>query len=214
MATTDLFGQTYDPKMAFGPSPLQGSLPKDPFGTNGGMTSGSMTNMLQGGNMSFPATQTWNSGVNPTAPLGPPTTQGNVSFGPVGPQETLMDKLFGGALTGQGGGPIGNMLYSLGQGILPKPLQDMITGTTNEQFGKLGARFGTDLGTAVSRGLGQAGSTQALNAINSIIGLGGTTAGFEFQRGENGMNRALQEFLQGNNQDSTMQLLQMLLGGG
>jgi hypothetical protein len=214
MATTDLFGQTYDPKMAFGPSPLQGSLPKDPFGTNGGMTSGSMTNMLQGGNMSFPTTQTWNSGVNPTANLGAPTSAGNVSYSPVGPQETLLDKLFGGAVTGQGGGPIAQQLFSLGQGILPQPMQDMITGTTNEQFGKLGARFGTDLATSISRGLGQAGATQSLNAINSILGLGGTTAGFQFARGESGMDRALKEYLGNLQNDPMNSLISALLGGG
>ena len=132
----------------------------------------------------------------------------------VGPQESLLDKLFSGSVTGQGGGPIANMLFSLGQGILPKPMQDMITGTTNDQFGKLGARFGTDLATAISRGLGQAGSTQALSAINEILGLGGTTTGFEFQRSTDAMNRAFQEFMQNNGQDTTMQLISMLLGGG
>src|SRR5690349_6764801 len=96
-----------------------------------------------------------------------------------GDQEKLLDSLFTGSATGQGGGPIAQNLFSLGQGILPKPMQDMITATTNDQFGKLGARFGTDLGTAISRGLGQAGSAQSLDAISQILGLGGTTAGFQ-----------------------------------
>lgn len=133
---------------------------------------------------------------------------------PAGPQQNLLNNLFSGSVTGQGGGPIANQLFSLGQGVLPKPMQDMITATTNEQFGKLGARFGTDLATSISRGLGQAGSQQSLSAIQQILGLGGTTSGFEFQGTQNSLERALKEFLANQENDLTMQLLPLLLGAG
>ena len=168
----------------------------------------------QTANNMAPNLGTWNPGLPaPGSPLGPPTTQGNVTYSPVGDQEKLLNMLFSGSVTGQGGGPIGNMLYALGQGQLPRPLAEQITSTTNEQFGKLGARFGTDLGTAVSRGLAQASSTQALNAINQILGLGGTTAGFQFQRGEDALQRAMQEFIAQQQMDPITSLLPTLLGG-
>lgn len=143
--------------------------------------------------------------------------ESNLNPSAIGQQENLLRMLFKGSVTGSGGGatsPISNQLFSLGQGILPQPMQDQITATTNDQFGKLGARFGTDLATSISRGLGQAGSQQSLAAINQMLGLGGTTAGFEFQRSENALDRALREFLQGSQNDLTMQLLPLLLGGG
>lgn len=128
-------------------------------------------------------------------------------------EEKLLDRLFFGSATGQGGGPIANQLFNLGMGRLPPAMQDYITAQTNEQFGHLGARFGTDLGTAIARGLGQAGATQSMNAINSILNLGGTTAGFQFNRGENALQRALQEYIVNKQTDPSNMLLQALLGG-
>ncbi len=107
---------------------------------------------------------------------------------------------------------IGGQLNSLGMGILPKAMQDQITATTNEQFGGLGARFGTDLATATTRGLGQAGASQSLSAINQILNLGGTATGFEFDRSENALDRALQEWMKG--QDVDMNMVNALMGGG
>lgn len=132
----------------------------------------------------------------------------------VGQQETWLDQLFGGAIGKGGGGPIAQQLFSLGQGILPQSMQDMITATTNEQFGGMGARFGTDLATATSRGLGQAGAMQSLQAIHEILGLGGTTTGFEFKRSEDAMDRALQEWQTSQQFDSQDGLLKALLGIG
>jgi hypothetical protein len=122
--------------------------------------------------------------------------------------------LFKGSVTGKGGGPIANMLYNLGLGQLPPALAEQIIGKTNEQFGKMGARFGTDLGTAQARGLAQASESQSLDAIRQILGLGGTTAGFQFQRGESALQRAMQEFLGQQQMDPMNSILQSLLGGG
>lgn len=156
----------------------------------------------------------WNPGTGPAgAPLGPPTTQGNVTYSPVGDQEKLLDMLFKGSVTGKGGGPIANMLYNLGLGQLPPALAQQIVGTTNEQFGKMGARFGTDLATADARGLAQASEAQSLNAIRQILGLGGTTAGFQFQRGESALQRAMQEFIAQQQMDPLNSILQSLMGG-
>lgn len=147
-------------------------------------------------------------------PPGPPTTQGNVTYSTVGPMEQLLDRLFKGSVTGKGGGPIANQLFNMGLGMLPPALAEQIVGTTNEQFGKLGARFGTDLATAQARGLAQASEAQSLNAIREILGLGGTTAGFQFQRGESALQRAMQEFIAQQQMDPLSGILQGLLGGG
>src|SRR5512143_1872668 len=156
----------------------------------------------------------WNPKVGPTAgPPGPATTEGNITYSPVGSQEALLDKLFRGSITGQGGGPIAQMLYNMGLGQLPPAMAQGIIGQTNEQFGKMGARFGTDLGTAQARGLAQAAETRSLDAIQQILGLGGTTAGFQFARGENAMERALREFIAQQQADPMNNILQSLLGG-
>lgn len=159
----------------------------------------------------------WNpniGGGGAAAPPGPATTQGNVTYSPVGPQETLLDKLFKGSVTGKGGGPIANMLYNLGLGQLPPALAEQIIGKTNEQFGNMGARFGTDLGTAQARGLAQASEAQSLAAIQQILGLGGTTAGFQFTRGESALERAMKEFISQQQTDPLTSILQSLLQGG
>jgi hypothetical protein len=122
--------------------------------------------------------------------------------------------LFKGSITGKGGGPIANMLYNLGLGQLPPALAEQIVGKTNEQFGKMGARFGTDLGTAQARGLAQASESQSLDAIKQILGLGGTTAGFQFSRGENALERAMKEFISQQQTDPLTSILQSLLQGG
>lgn len=137
----------------------------------------------------------------------------NIVNPPPGPQQSLLNSIFSTSATGKGGNPIGMDLFNFAGGILPKAMQDQITATTNDQFGRLGARFGTDLGTAISRGLGQAGAQQSQWALGDILGLGGTTAGFEFQGTQNALNRGLQEFLANNNQNLILQLLPMLLGG-
>lgn len=156
----------------------------------------------------------WNPGTGPAgAPPGPATSQGNVTYSPVGDQEKILDQLFKGSVTGQGGGPIAKMLYNLGLGQLPPALAQQIVGTTNEQFGKMGARFGTDLATADARGLAQASEAQALSAIRQILGLGGTTAGFQFQRGESALERAMREFIAQQQMDPLNSVLQSLLGG-
>lgn len=156
----------------------------------------------------------WNPGVGaPGSPLGPPTSQGNVTYSPVSPQEQLLQMLFQGSVTGQGGGPIGSQLFNLAQGQLPPALAQQIMGNTAESFGKLGARFGTDLGTAMSRGLAQASESQSLNALQQILGLGGTTAGFQFARGESGLGRAMQEFIAQQQNDPMMSIINALLGG-
>src|SRR6185369_16571699 len=112
----------------------------NPFGTNQVPLVGGSA-MTNGG--TDPNMNLTNSGSASGGGLG-----SNLTPTSVGPQESLLDQLFSGSVTGHGGGPIAQQLFSLGQGILPKPMQDMITGTTNDQFGRLGARFGTDLGTA------------------------------------------------------------------
>lgn len=140
------------------------------------------------------------------------TKEGNVTYSPVGEQERLLDMLFTGAVSGQGGGPIGNQLFNFAQGQLPPALAQQIMGQTGEQFGKMGARFGTDLGTAMSRGLAQASESQSLDAIKQILGLGGTTAGFQFARGESGLQRAMQEFLGAQQTDPMMSIIGALLG--
>ncbi len=130
-----------------------------------------------------------------------------------GSAEDILNNILGGAAGGGLGGQLGAHLNSLAMGILPKAMQDMITATTNEQFGSMGARFGTDLATATSRGLGQAGAQQSLNAMHELFGLGGTAAGFQFQRGENALDRALKEFEIGQQGDLTSSILGALLGG-
>lgn len=140
-------------------------------------------------------------------------TKGNVAYSGVSPEEGLLDRMFRGSATGKGGGPIAQQLFQLGMGNIPGPLAEQIVGSTNEQFGKMGARFGTDLGTAISRGLGQAGAATSLDAIKQILGLGGTTAGFQFQRGESGLDRSLQDLLSQRQTDLMSALLPALLGG-
>lgn len=130
------------------------------------------------------------------------------------PEEQLLDRMFFGSATGQGGGPIANQLFNLGMGRLPPAMADWITANNNEQFGHLGSRFGTDLAMANARGLGLAGAQQSQNAIHEILGLGGTTAGFQFNRGENALNRAMQEYIAKQQNDPMNSLLQALLGGG
>lgn len=130
---------------------------------------------------------------------------------PPGPQQSILNQMFATASPN-----VGKWLNNYASGVLPQPLQDQIVGRTNENFGRLGARFGTDLGTAISRGLGQAGANQSQWAIGDILGLGGTTAGFEFQGVQNSLDRALKEYL-GNQQSSDSLLnvlLPILLGGG
>ena len=127
---------------------------------------------------------------------------------PIGPMEQILQQMFSQASPG-----IGGQLNSLAMGVLPKPMQEWITATTNEQFGGLGARFGTDLATATSRGLGQAGAAQSLGAINQILGLGGTTTGFEFQRSDDAFDRALQEWITSQQFDPMNDIFAALLGG-
>jgi hypothetical protein len=150
------------------------------------------------------------------APTGQPpgaTTVGNLTFSNPGDQEKLLDWLFRGGATGQGGSAVGNTLYNFAQGKLPKSMVDWITQSTDDQFGKMGARFGTDLGTAVSRGLAQASESKALDAMHELFGLGGTTAGFQFTRGENALERALKEWQTRQQTDMNSELLKILLGG-
>ena len=167
-----------------------------------------------GSQTSPPAT---NTGTLPAPnPYGGTMNSGNVVPSQIGPMESLLQQHFQGSLGGGQGGPIANMLFSLGQGQLPQALTDSITATTNEQYGKMGARFGTDLGTAISRGLGQASAGMSLDAIDRILGLGGTATGFEFQRSESALDRALQEYLQQQQGAFSMDnsLLMALMGGG
>jgi len=131
-----------------------------------------------------------------------------------GDQEKLLDQLFTTGATGQGGNKVGLTLNSLAQGFLPQPMQDWITADANENFGKLGARFGTDLGGQITRNLGLAGSQQALNAMHELFGLGGTTANFQFQRSENALDRALKEWQTSQQTDLSSSILMALLGGG
>jgi hypothetical protein len=138
---------------------------------------------------------------------------GNLVPSKPGGQEKTLDQIFTSGAGPGNGSLLGQHLNSLAMGILPQSMQDLITATTNEQFGHLGARFGTDLGTAISRGLGQAGAEQSLNAMHELFGLGGVTAGFQFNRGENALNRALQEWQTSQQTDLTTSILGALLGG-
>lgn len=159
----------------------------------------------------------WNpGGLFPGGPggYGGPNTIGNVTYSGLSNQELLLDKLFKGAVTGQGGGPLAGQLFNFALGRLPRSMAEGIIGQTNESFGKLGARFGTDLGTAQARGLAQAAEQQSLNAISQILGLGGTTAGFQFQRGENALDRAMREYIAKLQSDPMNNILSQLLGGG
>lgn len=143
-----------------------------------------------------------------------PFDDSNLVIPPAGPQRTLLNDWFKFSSKGGGGIPGANTLFNFSKGELPQSMTDWITASTNEQFGKLGARFGTDLATSISRGLGQAASQNSMGAINQILGLGGTTAGFEFQNTQNALDRALKEYGINSQMDLTMQLLPLLLGGG
>lgn len=83
-----------------------------------------------------------------------------------------------------------------------------------ESFGKMGARFGTDLATAQSRsgedfrlglnknilatrmGLAEAAKNRSLQALQSILGAGQFGTGLEFTRGESSASRRMEELLQ------------------
>ncbi len=190
---------------------MQGAIPG---GTPmaGGMQSGAAMNPL--GN---PAAQLpiWNPPSGFGSPSGIPEaqTQGNVTYSGVGSQENIMDRLFKGAATGQGGGPLAHMLYSLGMGQLPPAVAEGIVSQNNEQFGKLGARFGTDLATANARGLAQASEGQSMSAIDKILNLGQSNSTFQFSRGEAGLSRALQEYIAQLQNDPLQKILPALLGG-
>ncbi len=158
---------------------------------------------------------TWNppNALGSPSGYGDPNTIGNVTYSGVNNQENILDRLFKGSASGQGGGPLAHMLYSLGMGQLPPAIAEGIVSQNNEQFGKLGARFGTDLATANARGLAQASEGQSLNAIDKILNLGTTTSGFQFQRGENALQRALQEYITQQQTDPLKSILPALLGG-
>lgn len=83
-----------------------------------------------------------------------------------------------------------------------------------ESFGRMGARFGTDLATAQQRGaedfrlglnknilstrmsLAENAKNRSLQALNSILGLGQFGTGLEFTRGESAASRRIEEILQ------------------
>lgn len=147
-----------------------------------------------------------------------------------GGQESLLNQYFREALTGKdrfgaSGNPVAQTLFSLAQGKLPDPLTNLITSQTNDQFGKLGARFGTDLANATSRGLGEASAQQALAAQGLLANIGSTTSGQELtanqnaldralKQSESGLDRALSEYLAKLQNDPTLSLLKVLLGSG
>src|ERR1043166_8320878 len=93
---------------------------------------------------SGPATTMFGGNPMATGTIPGAVTQGNLAYSGISPQENLLQQLFQGSATGQGTNPIAQQLYSLGMGQIPGPMADQITATTNEQFGKLGSRFGTE----------------------------------------------------------------------
>jgi hypothetical protein len=184
---------------------------------SGNLTGPPMSTSGQNLGYGFPSNPTATSTPTPLTQPGSRTV-GNVVYSTPGSQETQLDSLFSNAVGGtKGSQALGNQLHSLAMGILPRPMADWITASTNEQFGKLGSRFGSDLADAIAQGLGVAGSQESLAALNDLFNLGGTTAGFQFQRGENALQRAVQTYgidKQSQSSDQTFQLLNALLGGG
>lgn len=83
-----------------------------------------------------------------------------------------------------------------------------------ESFGRMGARFGTDLATAQSRSaedfrlglnknvlstrmqLAENAKARSLQALNAILGLGQFGTGLEFTRGESAASRRMEELIQ------------------
>lgn len=78
-------------------------------------------------------------------------------------------------------------LHRMALGKLPQPLVDLITGNTNEQFGAMGNRFGTDVANATARGVGEAGAQATQGALQQLIQGGSAAGNLGMQAGQLGL---------------------------
>jgi hypothetical protein len=146
-----------------------------------------------------------------------------------GIDERLLREFFRSSLLGGGkGGPLSNTLFTLGQGQIPPAIQQQFDtnlarsqAATTEGFGRVGARFGTDLADTLARNANEANVNlqasamdRALQAIGQATGVGTTVSGMQFARGEGALDRALKAYIAELQMDPLNQLLQMILGGG
>lgn len=147
---------------------------------------------------------------------------------PIGPREDFLDQLFQVML---GNAPAGTPQMGNIQNILagvPSVSEESLradkkwskrqyehdAAAQRESFGRMGARFGTDLATAQARGaedfrlglnrnilntrmqLGEAAKNRSLQALQTILGTGQFSTGLEFTRGESSAARRMEEILQ------------------
>lgn len=145
-----------------------------------------------------------------------------------GPRENFMDQLFQTLL---GNAPAGTPQMANIQKILsgtPAIADEAIRAqkkfakqqfrrdqaASTESFGKMGARFGTDLADTLGRNaqdfrqglyaqemalrtqLAENAKTRSLQALQAILGTGQFSTGLEFARGEGAAGRAIEELLQ------------------
>lgn len=175
---------------------------------------------------------------------GSTTTPGSASSftSKPGLDEQILSQFFSGALgLQQPKSPLAGVLRDYGSGKIPPNILanfrnelDRSNAGITESFGKVGARFGTDLADTLSRNAGQAttglfagAEDRALDAIRTALGVGTTTAGLQFQRSEGGLDRLIQDLAQRRqleglgmqldaaSQNSLMDfIIRLLLGGG
>jgi hypothetical protein len=122
------------------------------------------------------------------------------------------------------GGPLAETLFNLGQGQIPDAIQQQFEtnlarsqAATTEGFGRIGARFGTDLADTLARNANEANVNlqaaamdRALQAIGQATGVGTTAAGLQFQRREGALDRALKAFIAEMQMDPLLKILEML----
>lgn len=184
------------------------------------------TQMATGG---YPNTTLGGPMANLAAPA-IPTSEGGAVYSQPGQAETLLNQIFSGQ-AGATGAALGKLLAGggnpfinqLSRGQIPPALlqqfqrqQALQNAGITESFGRVGARFGTDLAGTLGIEAGNALNDLAVNVINraleaqqlrqyamqtavsQALGLGQNLAGTEFSRQENALTRALQEFLNTN----------------
>jgi len=146
-----------------------------------------------------------------------------------------MQNVFGAHGWGRGAFRPTPQLNNLAGGRIPPIIQqqwqqnlDRNLAATRESFGRAGARFGTDLSTSLGREAGAAATDLGAQAMQNVINanlaranmaspLLNTSSGLintSFQRQENALTRALQEFLasqEGGGLDALIPLLLQLM---
>lgn len=152
-------------------------------------------------------------------PNAPPPTGGGLPFGMpmatgprfsgVGSAERQMADMFNRMFGGKRGRQLSNFMQRSAVGRPTAQQNNAFNrqlaydrANTIESFGAGGARFGTDLANVLGKQSGDARvnframlQDRANAAQQNVLNLGATTAGFQFQRGENAYERALKEFL-------------------